>query len=132
MSKLYKKYVLLKVNDSSKLYLFECGIFYIFIHEDARIMSSFLNLKLTHLNPIILKCGFPVKYADKYFDILKNSEYNVEIVPSNDNSHTNITTYSNYRNLDNIINDFLNINIDELSISQAFDLLNDLQNKFKK
>lgn len=132
MSKLYKKYVLLKVNDSSKIYLFECGIFYIFIHEDARIMSNFLNLKLTPLNPIIMKCGFPVKSADKYLNILKNSEYNVEIVPADNNSPTNINTYTAYRDFNDIVSDFININVDELSISQAFDLLNDLQTKFKK
>ena len=45
MSKLYKKYKLLKENNSDKLYLFECGIFYIFIHTDAIIMSQFLILK---------------------------------------------------------------------------------------
>ncbi len=133
MSKLYKKYVLLKVNDSSKIYLFKCGIFYIFIHDDARIMSDFLNLKLTPLNPIIMKCGFPVKSADKYLNILKNSEYNIEIVPPDDiSSPTNIKNYITYQNIYNIVNNFLNVNVDELSISQAFDLLTDLQKKFQK
>lgn len=133
MSKLYKKYVLLKVNNSNKIYLFECGIFYVFIHEDARIMANFLNLKLTPLNSIIMKCGFPVKSADKYLNILKNSEYDIEIVPSDTTcSPTNINSYTTYQNTYNIINNFLSVNISELSISQAFDLLIDLQDKFKR
>ena len=65
MSKLYKKYVLLKINNPKKIYLFESGIFYIFIHDDAVLMANMLNLKLTNLNSAIMKCGFPVKSADK-------------------------------------------------------------------
>ena len=45
MSKLYKKYMSLKINDSSKVYLFKSGIFYIFLDDDARTMSPILNLK---------------------------------------------------------------------------------------
>lgn len=60
MSKLYEKYSQLKRLDSSKYYLFQSGIFYIFIDQDAIFMSSALNLKLTHLNNEILKCGFSV------------------------------------------------------------------------
>ena len=82
MSKLYKKYVLLKINNPQKIYLFECGIFYIFIDEDAKLMSKILNLKLTLLNSVIFKCGFPVNSINKYLQILKNSNYNIEIVPS--------------------------------------------------
>ena len=44
MSKLYKKYLELKKTDSSKIYLFKSGLFYIFIEDDAYIMSKFLNL----------------------------------------------------------------------------------------
>lgn len=133
MSKLYKKYILLKVNNSHKLYLFECGIFYIFIHEDAILMSKLLNLKLSPLNSTVMKCGFPVKSAEKYLNFLKNSEYDVEIVPSDhDFTLANLNDYSVSQSLDNIICDFLKVNIDEVSVSQAFELLTDLQNKFKK
>lgn len=35
MSKLYDKYLELKKKDESKMYLFRCGNFYIFLDEDA-------------------------------------------------------------------------------------------------
>lgn len=103
-SKLYKKYLSLKIEDSSYFYLFKSGIFYIFISDDAKIISPLLNLKLTNLNSVIMKCGFPINSAEKYL---------------------------NAKELVVILGDFLNVNIDTLSISQAFDLLYDLQDKLK-
>ncbi len=132
MSKLYKHYVLLKINNPNKIYLFESGIFYIFIHEDAILMSKILNLKQTNLNPEIVKCGFPVKSADKYFNILKASDYNVEIVSSNSYNSESLNNFLTTKSYDSIIDDFLKLNIDELSISQAFSYLRDFQNKFRK
>lgn len=133
MSKLYKKYILSKINNSNKIYLFECGIFYVFIDEDARVMANTLNLKLTPLNSVIMKCGFPIKSADKYLNILKNLNYEIEIVPSDEHcSPTTVHSYIMTQNLYRIIHDFLDIHINDLSIAQAFDLLNDLQNKLKQ
>lgn len=133
MSKLYKKYVLLKINNPKKIYLFECGIFYIFIHEDAELMSSVLNLKLTYLNSDIVKCGFPIKSANKYLNILKTLNYDIDIVPADEHSSpTNVNSYIMAQNFHDTIKDFLKINVNSLSISQAFDLLNDLQNKLKE
>lgn len=131
MSKLYKKYVLLKVQNSNNIYVFESGIFYLFIDEDAKLMSNILGLKLTNLNSFIVKCGFPVRSADKYFNLLKSLNYNVEIVPADNNfSPTNVSNYLATKQYRNIIQDFLRVDVDSLSISQAFDLLADLQNKF--
>ena len=133
MSKLYKKYILLKINNSKKLYLFKCGIFYIFIDEDAKVMSKELNLKLIPLDSVIMKCGFPVNSSDKYFNILKNLNYNIEII-SSDNycSPINLNNYITLEKLNSIINDFINIDVTSLSIKEAFDLLIVLQNKFKQ
>ena len=132
MSKLYKKYVLLKISNPKKIYLFESGIFYVFIHDDALLMCNILNLKLTNLNSTIMKCGFPVKSLNRYLPILKNLEYDIEIVPANEHySPSSITNYLTSKNLELIINNFLKIDITSLSISQAFDLLNDLKTKFK-
>ena len=36
MSKLYKNYISLKIQDSSKFYLFKVGIFYIFIDKTKK------------------------------------------------------------------------------------------------
>lgn len=132
MSKLYKKYKLLKENNSDKLYLFECGIFYIFIHADAIIMSQFLNLKLTNLNNNIVKCGFPIKYSKKYFDLLANSNYQIEIISSYKILDTiTLDAYNSNKVYNNIINKLASLNIDELSISQAFDILHKLQDELK-
>ena len=79
MSKLYEKYKYLKAKNQSNLYLFKSGIFYIFLEEDARLMSNMLGLKLTNLNETIVKCGFPIQNIDKYLKIIKNSNYTVEI-----------------------------------------------------
>ena len=65
MSNLYKKYLSLKIENSENFYLFESGIFYIFLAEDAKVMSPVLNLKLTNLNSIIVKCGFPTSQLSK-------------------------------------------------------------------
>ncbi len=133
MSKLYNKYILLKTNNSGKFYLFECGIFYIFIHEDAIFMSNLLNLKLSPLNSVVMKCGFPIKSANKYLKFLKNLNYDIEIVLAD--NHISPISWYDYdimQNYEHIIYNFLSINIDELSISQAFDLLNNLQHDFKK
>lgn len=65
MSKLYNQYVILKVNNPNKFFLFKSGIFFIFLDEDAKIMSKVLNLKLSNLNADILKCGFPENSLDK-------------------------------------------------------------------
>ncbi len=62
MSKLYKTYLILKNQDKNTLYLFKSGIFYIFLDENAKIISNILNLKLTNLSPTVVKCGFPVIY----------------------------------------------------------------------
>ena len=75
MGKLYKKYISLKIENPNKIYLFKVGIFYIFLDDDARLMSSVLELKLTKFNSVIYKCGFPVNSSEKYFNLLKKYNY---------------------------------------------------------
>ena len=58
MSKLYEKYLVLKQRETNKLYLFKSGIFYLFLDDDAKKVSSLLNLKLTNLNKNVV---FPLK-----------------------------------------------------------------------
>ena len=69
MSKLYQTYAALKMQDSSQLYLFKSGIFYIFLDEDAKLISTKFNLKLTNLNSIVVKCGFPTSQIEKYTNL---------------------------------------------------------------
>lgn len=133
MSKLYKNYVSLKIQDCSKYYLFKCGLFFIFLDEDAQTMSSVLGLKLTNLTPTVKKCGFPCNSLEKYLNLLANTSYNIHIV-SNDDLFISLPadSYVTNNKFESILNNFLKLNIDDLSISEAFDLLYELQEKFKK
>lgn len=132
MSKLYKNYVLLKIQNPEKYYLFKSGIFYIFLDSDAIIMSKVLNLKLTNLNSLIKKCGFPINSEEKYFNILKSCNYDIEIIELCTSSLISLNNYINEKKYLSIIDEFLKVNIDELSVSKAYYWLNELQIKFKK
>ena len=101
------------------------------VRDYAIVLSdNELDLKLTNLNSSILKCGFPVKSSDKYLNKLKNLNYEFEII-SNENTSHNLINYIQNEKITKIIENFIKTNIDELSISQAFDVLTNLQNEFK-
>ena len=136
MSKLFNNYISLKSQDSNKFYLFKSGIFYIFLDDDARAMSQQFGFKLSNLNNSVVKCGFPTNSLDKYIEKFKVAGYSVHIVCDD-----NIKTVSNSVDLNFFVNNqffektsntFLNLNIDMLSISQAFDTLFNLQHDFKQ
>ena len=80
MSKLYNKYLEKKNENIDKLFLFKNGNFYIFLGEDAKIMSDELGLKLTKFSSESYKCGFPVTEIDKYLKFIKLLKYDFEIV----------------------------------------------------
>ena len=65
---------------------------------------------------------------DEY--VLKNLNYEFEIISTENSSH-NLINYIQNEKITNIIENFIKTNIDELSISQAFDVLTNLQNEFK-
>lgn len=133
MSKLFKSYVSLKVKDCSKFYLFKSGIFYIFLDDDARAMAPVLNLKLGNLTSTVVKCGFPISSLDKYLERLRGTEYCIHIVCDEDFDYSVAATdFVNNKALQNILDGFLSTDVNELSISQAFDLLIDLQKKLNK
>lgn len=127
MSKIYDKYKILKTSNnynSNTLYLFKAGLFFIFIDEDAKIVSNLLNLKLGNLNDTIVKCGFPCNSLQKYLTLLKNTPYNVEIVSSDSlESPINSSNYLTNKQIEVIANEIINLKIDDLSISQAYDFL---------
>jgi DNA mismatch repair ATPase MutS len=134
MSKLYKEYISLKIKNNQKLYLFKSGLFYIFLDEDAKIISKELGLKLTPLNSIIMKCGFPEKSKEKYLSLLKNLGYEVEIVESNSitpKTYTIDELKSNEK-LSQLIDSIANLDIENTSISYAFDFLTKIQKECKE
>lgn len=129
MGKLYKKYISLKIENPNKIYLFKVGIFYIFLDDDARLMSSVLKLKLTKLNSVIYKCGFPVNSSEKYFNLLKKYNYDICIIDEYE-IYSTIDTYKSNQEIKKIALKIVSIDINALSISDAFELLSELQKSF--
>lgn len=132
MSKLYEKYKNLKSENATKLYLFKSGIFYIFLDEDAIKMSNLLNLKLTNLNETIVKCGFPIKNADKYINLIKINNYDIDIVDSSTPTSYSIKEYLLNDNVKQFIKELSEIDYYNLSVSEAFALLENITAKVKK
>ena len=113
MSKLYTRYLEKKNIDKDKYYLFECGMFYIFIDDDAYKISKYVPFKITKLNENIVKCGFPKNSIDKYIEIFNNLELDIEIVNNNDKDVIN----------DKIIKIIKDIDIDNISPLKAIEIL---------
>lgn len=126
-SKLYNTYISLKTKSPYKKYLFKSGIFYIFIDDDAKELHKLLNLKLSNLNSQIVKCGFPVNSLDKYMKLLKQFGYSVEIVDFSTNSLFNYDEYLLNIKIHKFIDKISRLETDSLSISQAYDILEDLK-----
>ena len=132
MGKLYTKYIQLKKENSDVLYVFKSGVFFLFIDEDAQKINQALNLKLTKLNDTILKCGFPISAKDKYFELLKQTPYEIEIIENiNSLPSTNIPL-----NLDNSIKNLIikikQTNIESLSIKDAYDFIKNIKESANK
>ena len=121
----------MKNQNSKKIYLFESGIFYIFLDEDARKMSKAFNFKLTHLNESYVKCGFPANSFDKYIDLIKKSDYDVEIVNPNNNTPYSAKNYSNQLEANNLLNEIISIDMDNITPREAYAILEKLQNEVK-
>ena len=125
MSKLIKIYEELKKNNPNNLYLFKSGIFYIFLDEDAKIISNLLGIKLTNLTPNILKCGFPLNSLDKYLNLLKNTSYNIKIIDYDNNIKYSINDY--YLNNNIKLDSINNVNPSTLSIKEAYDFIDKIK-----
>ena len=76
---MYKKYLELKKENDSKLYLFKVGLFYIFLAEDAIKISKITTLKLINHTKDIVKCGFPENSLNKYCYIV--APLTVKVLP---------------------------------------------------
>nr|DAN95223.1 MAG TPA: MutS domain I [Caudoviricetes sp.] len=130
MSKLLNQYESLKKIDPSYIYIFRVGIFYNILNEDAKILNEKLNLKITNLSPEIFKCGFPVSTLDKYKKILNEKGIKYKII---DNLPNNMNTadYMNNVEIKHIISRIKNLDMNNTTFQQAFNILLDIQNKLK-
>ena len=130
MSKLLNKYNELKKEDSSFIYIFRVGIFYNIFNNDADILSNALGLKITHLSDELYKVGFPISQIEKYSQLLTNKNIKFKIVDNLDKKQTN--EYLKNIELKKIVNQILNIDINNTTFSQAFNLLIDIQKKLEQ
>ena len=130
MSKILNKYNELKLKESNKIYLFRIGIFYNIFNEDADYLNKLLGLKITHLSNSLYKVGFPISQIEKYKQIFKNKNILYSII---DNLPENTSTqdYLNNIEIKKIINKIIDIDINNTTMHQAFNILYDTQNKFK-
>ena len=84
MSKIYDKYVELKNKDSSKIYLFLCGNFYIVLDSDAIMLNEMFDMKLTKFSNLCDKCGFPKNSIEKYINMFNEHNIKYEIIENKD------------------------------------------------
>lgn len=129
MSKLYEVYKKLKNDYSDTVYLFRSGIFYIALDADAIFLSNKINLKLTNLNPSVVKCGFPSASLDKYVSLFKSNNINFKIVERN--TVFSAEEYNGNKKTSDIINLIKDVNVDSLSVGDAYKFIENLKDFVK-
>ena len=129
MSKLLKKYEELKKQDSNTIYLFHVGIFYNTLNEDAKIVNEKLGLKITDLGPQIFKCGFPISQIEKYSSLLKKNNLKYKIIDNSQIKNTN--DYLNNIEIKKILKSIIEIDFNNITFQQSFNLLLNIQKKLK-
>ena len=115
MSKLFTMYQNLKSENSSDLYLFKSGMFYIFLDDDARKINELLGLKLTNLNSSVQKCGFPQNSLNKYLKLLNYLPYSIKIIDGSSMTKYNVSEYILDQNCFNILSKLSSVDINSLS-----------------
>ena len=130
MSKLLNIYTNLKEKDSQTLYLFKVGLFYNFLNNDAITVSNLVHLKITNLSPTIVKCGFPVNSLEKYLNLFNSLNLKVKIIDSSDyNTIYDIDDYKLSSDIKNLFDKILNIDVESISIQEAYSFIENLQNE---
>lgn len=132
MSKLYSKYLSLKKENDSTIYLFKSGIFYLFIEDDAKTMSPLLQLKLSNLSPTVFKCGFPVTSLEKYLPLLEKIGKKVEIVDLEKNLALPPKEFVITKELKYFILYLSSQDSNTLSIKEAYEFIDEIVTQSKK
>lgn len=129
MSKLHSMYLDLKKENSDTLLLFKSGIFYLAIDQDAIYLSELLDFKLTNLNNTVQKCGFPCNSLDKYLRLFKACNLNIKIIEVDKNTSYTLKDYEQNTASLEIIELIKNIDINNLSIPEAYAFIENLKKK---
>lgn len=126
MGKLYDTYKNLKLCENNYIYLFKSGIFYILLADDAKRVSLSLGLKLTKFTDEVLKCGFPISAKDKYFQLLKNHNFDFKIIDNN--TSYNICEYTVKNGFQEMLDTILKVDTNNLSIKEAYEFIDKIKN----
>lgn len=129
MSKLFNIYLNEKKNNENIILLFKSGIFYIAIDKDATVLSQLLDLKLTNLNDTVKKCGFPCSSLNKYLKLFELHNLNVKLIEIDKNISYTIPEYTENKLIQDLLEQINNVNVDNLSISEAYKFIEDLKEK---
>ena len=132
MSRLYSIYESLKRKDNKTIYLFKSGVFYLALSDDAIYLSNKFNLKLTNLNDSIVKCGFPISSIDKYITKFTNNHISFKLVDSSINTIYSPKDYQLDYHVKKIIDSIISIDINALSVSEAYEFIESLQKELNK
>jgi len=132
MSKLHQKYISLKNANSEFVYLFKVGVFYLALQDDAINLAEKFDFKLLNLNESVVKVGFPVSRLEYYTRIFQQSGIQFKIVDNTYGVIENYTDYLNNETLKEIVNGILEIDFNNTTFKDAFELLLSYQNKLKK
>lgn len=122
----------MKKTDKDTILLFKSGIFYILLDNDARLVSSILNLKLTQLNSDVVKCGFPISSLDKYLHLLIKYNLNVKIIDLSSNTVYNPDEFAYNSETDSLLLELSKLDVDNLSIKEAYSKLEDFNQQANK
>lgn len=132
MSKLYNTYLELKKQDSNSIYLFKSGVFFIALDEDAKTLSTLFNFKLSNFTPSVIKCGFPCSSFEKYSNLFKACNLNVKLIEPSQNTSYALNDYKQNTHITELLNSIRSIDINNLSIQEAYDFLEKLQKSVKE
>lgn len=132
MGKIYNSYFKLKKENSSTLFLFKSGIFYIFLDEDAKKISELTGLKLAMYNEEIVKCGFPASALNKYTKKFDELNLAYQIIEQNFEKINSTNEYIFQNNALQIIKMIKELNLDNTSPIEALNILIKIKNKLDK
>ena len=128
MFQLYKQ---LKCKNNEYIYLFKSGIFYIALDDDAIYLSNLFNFKLTNLNSSVVKCGFPTSSIDKYTKLFSSYGIDFKLIDYDLNTIYSPKEFQLNSNIKDLLNSINSVDTDNLSISEAYNFIEDLKEKVK-
>ena len=94
------------------------------------MLSKALGLKITQLSDTLYKVGFPVSKIDKYTQLLEDKSIEFQIVDDNVKIQNN-DEYVKLVTTNKIVKKILDIDFNNTTCIQAFNLLHSIQNDLK-